>query len=73
MKLINRLSPEHLLMLKAEEINYPETTKRLIEELSNTTHWVDLKYSTICKLVFNLGIKDYSPSTIDKIFDNVSN
>jgi DNA-binding PadR family transcriptional regulator len=70
MNLLERLSPKHLLMIKAEEVNYPETIQRVIKELSNTTHWVDLKYSTIYTLLFNLKIYDYSPSTINKIFDH---
>lgn len=71
MNLLDRLSPEHLERLKAEEVKYPTTIKILMRELSDNISWGDLKYSTICNLIFNLGVKeyDYSPEAIKKIFD----
>ena len=71
MNLLERLSPEHLERLKAEEVKYPTTIKILMRELSDNVSWTDLKYSTICNLIFNLGVKeyDYSPEAIKKIFD----
>lgn len=72
MNLLKRLSPEHLDRLKAEEVKYPITMRILMNELSANVAWTDLKYSTICNLIFNLGVKeyDYSPEAISKIFDH---
>lgn len=78
MNLLERLSPEHLESLKAEAVKYPTTMKILMNELSANVSWADLKYSTVCNLVFNLGITqeiryDYSPEAISKIFDHEQN
>ena len=75
MNLLDRLSPEHLDRLKAEEVKYPVTMRILMNELSANVAWTDLKYSTICNLIFNLGTPieiryDYSPEAISKIFDH---
>ena len=73
MNLLDRLSPEHLERLKAEEVKYPITMRILMRELSANVAWTDLKYSTICNLIFNLGTEiryDYSPEAISKIFDH---
>lgn len=76
MNLLDRLSPEHLERLKTEEVKYPITMRILMRELSDNVSWTDLKYSTICNLIFNLGITleneiryDYSPEAISRIFD----
>ena len=71
MNLLERLSPEHLEILKTEEVKYPVTMRILMNELSANVSWTDLKYSTICNLIFTLGVKeyDYSPEAISKIFD----
>jgi len=73
MNLLERLSPDHLERLKAEEVKYPVTMRILMRELSDNVSWADLKYGTICNLIFNLGVKqyDYSPEAIKKIFDYV--
>jgi hypothetical protein len=72
MNLLERLSPDHLERLKAEEVKYPVTMRILMKELSDNVSWADLKYGTICNLIFNLGVKqyDYSPEAIKKIFDH---
>lgn len=72
MNLLERLSPEHLEMLKAEEQKFPFTIKNLIAELESNTHFLDLTYQTILKLFLHLGLKDYSVSSVEKLFDNVS-
>ena len=68
MNLLERLSPEHLEMLKAEEIKFPLTIKNLIAELESNTHFLDLTYQTILKLFLHLDLKDYSVSSVEKIF-----
>ena len=68
MNLLERLSPEHLEMLKAEEIKFPHTIKNLIAELESNTHFLDLTYQTILKLFLHLGLKDYSVSSVEKLF-----
>lgn len=72
MNLLERLSPEHLEMLKAEEERFPTTIKNLRTELANTNHWIDLTYQGIHTLALHLDLKDYSPSTISNLFDHVS-
>lgn len=70
MKLIERMSPEHRLMLKQAEIEYPYSAKKLQDELNEVTHWCDLKYSTIVNLSIYLRVGDYSPTAIDKLFSH---
>ena len=72
MNLLEKLSPEHLEMLKAEEIKFPLTIKNLIAELESNTHFLDLTYQTILKLFLHLDLKDYSVNSLEKLFDNVS-
>ena len=72
MNLLERLSPEHLEMLKAQELEYPVTIKNLKAALENNTHFLDLTYQTILKLFLHLDLKDYSVSSVEKLFDNVS-
>jgi hypothetical protein len=68
MNLLERLSPEHLEMLKAEEIKFPLTIKNLIAELESNTHFLDLTYQTILKLFLHLDLKDYSVTSLEKLF-----
>jgi hypothetical protein len=72
MNLLERLRPEHLEMLKAEEIKFPHTIKNLIAELESNNHFLDLTYQTILKLFLHLDLKDYSVSSFEKLFNNVS-
>jgi hypothetical protein len=72
MNLLQRLSPEHLEVLKAQELEFPLTIKNLIAELESNNHYIDLTYQSILKLFIHLDLKDYSISSIEKIFDNVS-
>jgi hypothetical protein len=72
MNLLERLRPEHLEMLKAEEIKFPLTIKNLIAELESNNHFLDLTYQSILKLFLHLDLKDYSVTSLEKIFDNVS-
>ena len=72
MNLLQRLSPEHLEMLKAQELEYPATIKNLKAALENNNHFLDLSYQNILKLFLHLDLKDYSISSVEKLFDNVS-
>ena len=72
MNLLERLRPEHLEMLKAEEIKFPLTIKNLIAELESNNHFLDLTYQSILKLFIHLDLKDYSVSSFEKLFNNVS-
>jgi hypothetical protein len=72
MNLLERLSPEHLEMLKVQELEFPLTIKNLIAELESNNHFLDLTYQSILKLFLHLDLKDYSVSSVEKIFDNVS-
>jgi hypothetical protein len=68
MNLLERLRPEHLEMLKAEEIKFPLTIKNLIAELESNNHFLDLTYQSILKLFLHLDLKDYSVSSVEKLF-----
>jgi hypothetical protein len=72
MNLLEKLNPEHLEMLKAEEIKFPLTIKNLIAELESNNHFLDLTYQSILKLFLHLDLKDYSVTSLEKLFDNVS-
>ena len=72
MNLLERLSPEHLEMLKAEEQKYPATIKNLIAELESNNHFLDLTYQSILNLFLHLDLKDYSVTSLEKLFNNVS-
>ena len=58
MNLLERMSPEHLEVLKARELEFPLTIKNLIAELESNNHFLDLK--------------DYSVTSLEKLFHNVS-
>jgi hypothetical protein len=72
MNLLEKLSPEHLEMLKAEEQKFPLTIKNLIAELESNNHFLDLTYQSVLKLFLHLDLKDYSVTSLEKIFHNVS-
>ena len=72
MSLLNRMSQEHLEMLKAEEQKFPLTIKNLIAELESNNHFLDLTYQSILKLFLHLDLKDYSVTSLEKLFNNVS-
>ena len=66
--LLERLKPEHLKIISDQEVKYPFSTNQVQIELSETNHWIDLKYSTVFYLCSTLKIYDYSPSAIEKLF-----
>ncbi|CAB4172844.1 hypothetical protein UFOVP950_10 [uncultured Caudovirales phage] len=70
MNLLDRLSPDHLERLKAEEVKYPTTIKILMMELSDNTHFLDLTYYNILKLFLHLDLKDYSVTSLEKLFNH---
>lgn len=67
--LFERLKPEHLQRLKDVEFIYPSTIPIIIQNLELNNFWSDLSYDCIFTLLNHLGIFDYSPSTIESIFD----
>jgi hypothetical protein len=72
MNLLERLSPEHLEMLKVEEEKYPTTIKNLKAALVYNTHFLDLTYQNILKLYMHLDLKDYTITSVEKLFKDVS-
>jgi sulfite reductase alpha subunit-like flavoprotein len=72
MNLLERLSPEHLEMLKVQQEKYPTTIKTLIAALEDNNHFLDLSYQNILNLYMHLDLRDYSISSVEKLFDNVS-
>ena len=64
MNLLDRLSPEHLEVLKTDEARFLKT------ELTNNTHFLDLTYQSILNLFLHLDLKDYSVTSLQKIFDH---
>jgi hypothetical protein len=43
--------------------------KMLMKELANNNHWIDLTYQSIHTLYLHLELQDYSPTSVEKIFD----
>jgi len=68
--LFERLKPEYLEIFEDVEFLYPLSTKYLKEELITNYYWFDLKYSNVVALLNYLRKFDYSPSTIESIFNN---
>ena len=67
--LFNRLKPEYLERLEIEREVFSATLDSLFIELKKVTNWIDLSYSSICILKVHLDLRDYSPSSIDEIFN----
>ena len=68
--LFERLKPEHIQKLKDKESLYPKTIPFLFSELEKNTFWADLTYSCIFTLLTHLNLYDYSPTTIQNLFEN---
>ena len=68
--LYDRLSPENQEVLIKESKLYPSTIEGLINELKNNISYAYLAYSDIASLVNHLNLKDYSPTTINDLFNN---
>ena len=65
-----RLNPTHLEYLLSTEPSFPFTLSGVLDELRLTTNWNRLSYETIGNLVSFLKLPDYSPTTIDSLFNN---
>jgi len=57
-------------MLNNQETLYPSTVKFLIKSLKSNNFWHELTYSFAFTLINHLDIYDYSPSTIQSLFNN---
>lgn len=68
MSLLSRLKPEYYQALEEEKKVYPVTVDIISTELDNLNFYVDLKYSTICFLVYTFKLRTYDPLTIQKLF-----
>ena len=68
--LYDRLSPENQDKLKQELKLYPKSVQSVIDDLNKNEYWLDLTYDKITMLVTYLNLKDYSPVTINKLFNN---
>jgi len=68
--LFEKLKPEHIQKLEESKNLYPSTIFFLIIELEKNTFWADLTYSCIFTLLTHLDLYDYSPTTIQNLFDN---
>ena len=67
--LFNRLKPEFLERLEIEQKIFESTINQLFIDLKKNKYWFDLSYSTICTLKVHLYLSDYSPSSIDNLFE----
>lgn len=67
--LFNRLKPEVLELLLIEQLAFPSTINQLLKQLESNNSWLDLTYGNICTLKVHLDLKDYSPDSIDKLFN----
>lgn len=68
--LFERLKPEHLKKLNEIGDLYPATKIGLISALELNNFWADLSYSNIFALISHLDLYDYSPHTIESLFEN---
>ena len=68
--LFSRLKPEYLERLEIEREVFLATLDSLFIELKKVTNWIDLSYSSICILKVHLDLPDYSPNSIDEIFND---
>jgi len=68
--LFERLKPEHIQKLKEAQTEYPGTIPSLFLELKSNNFWCDLTYSWAFLLVSHLDLYDYSPETIENLFQN---
>ena len=68
--LFERLKPEHIEKLKSLEYLYPSTIPIIIQNLELNNFWSDLSYECIFTLLNHLGIFDYSPTAIERLFNN---
>jgi len=68
--LFNRLTLEHQEILEELCQEYPSTISDIKYELINNLYWTELKYSTAVSLVNFLGLYDYSPTGLNKLFEN---
>ena len=64
-----RLNPTHLEYLLSTEPSFPFTIGGVLDELRTEVNWVRLSYDSVCNLVNFLSLSDYSPTTIDKLFN----
>ena len=64
-----RLNPVHLEYLLSTEPSFPYTINGILDELRTETDWVSLSYGTVCNLKQFLNLTDYSPTSIDSIFN----
>jgi hypothetical protein len=65
-----RLNSKHLNYLLGCEPSFPFTIGNVLEELRTKSDWNTLSYETICNLVWSTGSSDYSPTTIETLFNN---
>lgn len=68
MSLLSRLKPEYCQILEEEKNLYPATVDIILNELDKLNFYVNLKYSTICFLVYTFKLRTYDPLTIQKLF-----
>lgn len=64
-----RLNPTHLEYLLSTEPSFPYTIGNILDELRTESNWVRLSYDSVCNLVNFLSLPDYSPTTIDTLFN----
>ena len=64
-----RLDSVHLEYLLSNEPSFPFTIGGVLDELRTETNWVRMSYDSVCNLVNFLNLPDYSPTTIDSIFN----
>jgi hypothetical protein len=71
--LLERLKDEYVIALNNNREKYPHSTDAIFDELKNNTHWIDLKYGTVCYIINQLRLtdySDYSPAGISKLFNH---
>jgi hypothetical protein len=67
--LLDKLKDHHVIKLHHSENNQPNMVQSIFDDLNYHTHWLSLTYRTICCLVYYLDLPNYSPETIEKLFN----
>lgn len=67
--LLNRMSTADINKILEYTHTYPNSGQKLIDTLSESYFWLDLKYDTICLLNDVLGC-GYNPSYISNLFSD---
>ena len=68
--LFERMKLEDIQKLESFRSHYECTIDILFNSLKENNYFTGLSYGCICTLSYFLGLNDYSPTSINNLFDN---